>query len=257
MLLAVDIGNTNINFALIDKKGRIKRKYSIATDRLSRSTYRSNLASWIGSKIDEIIIVSVVPKVLVKVKRDLKRRFKNAKIFVVGRNIKVPLKCLYNKKEIGQDRLITAFAAGTLYGLPILIIDFGTAVTFDVVSKKGAYLGGLILPGIKMSLESLSERTAMLPKTDLKKTHSFIGKNTTSSIRGGMIYGYGAICQGLIKLFRKKIDKNIKVVATGGDASLIRSHAPSMKRIDLDLSLKGLYLLYAKAQKDRKNAKRI
>ena len=239
MLLAIDIGNTNIALALISKNGSIKQRYHTPTHKFNLKPILKKLQK----RIDKIFIVSVVPKVLGEVKRSLKRKFKNTRIFVVGKDVKVPLKSLYNKREIGEDRLATAFAAKSLYGLPILIIDFGTAVTFDVVSKKGVYLGGLIVPGIKMSLESLSERTAMLPKTYLKKTRFFIGKDTTSSIRNGMIYGYSAICEGLVALFRKKISKNIKIIATGGDAPLISRYTPSMKRIDLDLSLKGLYFL--------------
>lgn len=238
-MLAVDIGNTNINLAVISKDGRIRKKFQIPTDKYKLRPIPKN----IQNKIDEIFIVSVVPKVLGKVKRDLKRNFDSVQISVVGENVKVPLKCAYNKKEIGQDRLVTAFAAKLLYSLPILIIDFGTAVTFDIVSKEEVYLGGLILPGIKMSLESLSERTALLPKTYLKKARSFIGRDTTSSIRNGMIYGYTALCEGLIALFKKKVNKNIKVVATGGDALLISRYTRSMKRTDLNLSLKGLYLL--------------
>ena len=239
MLLAIDIGNTNINLALINKRGKIVCKHSASTANRKLRVLRGQS----GDEVEKIIIVSVVPRVLASVKRVLKKQFKKAKIYTVGQNIKVPLRSEYNRKEVGQDRLITAFAAAGLFGLPTLIVDFGTAVTFDAVSKRGAYLGGLILPGIRMSLESLSEQTAMLPKTYLKRTHSFIGKNTTASIRNGMIYGYSSICEGLIKLFRKKIDKNIKVVATGGDAPLISKYTPSMKRVDLDLSLKGLYFL--------------
>lgn len=247
MLLAVDIGNTNINFAAINKKGKIVSRYSTPANSACQTKPLFRLPGEIGSGcVDKVIVASVVPKMLKKVRSVLKKRFRKAKIFTVGENIKVPLKCIYNKKQIGQDRLITAFAAASLYGLPILIIDFGTAVTFDVVSRGKVYLGGLILPGVKMSLESLSERTAMLPKTYLKKTRSFIGKDTVSSIRGGMTYGYAALCEGLIRLFRKKINKNIKVIATGGDAPLIAKHAPSVKNIDLELSLKGLYLLSKK-----------
>lgn len=242
-MLAIDIGNTNISLAVISKDGRIKERHRAPT-------HKSNLKpilKKIQKRIDKIFIVSVVPKALGEVRRSLKGEFKSARIFVVGRDVKVPLECLYNKREIGQDRLTTAFAAKLLYGLPILIIDFGTAVTFDTLSKNGVYLGGLILPGIKMSLESLSERTAMLPKTYLKKPRFFIGKNTTTSIRNGMIYGYSALCEGLIALFRKKISKNIKIIATGGDAPLISRYTPSMKRIERDLSLKGLYFLSEKA----------
>lgn len=215
MKLLIDIGNTNINRALTGKKGRV----------------------------DKVVMVSVVPKRLKKLKRILKRKYKNAKIFVVGENIKVPLKCRYNKRQIGQDRLVTAFAASILYGLPVLIIDFGTAVTFDAVSEKGAYLGGLIVPGIKMSLESLHRRTAMLPKTHLRKTRSFIGKDTESSIRSGMIYGYASMCDGLTALFRKKLGKKLKIVATGGDAALITRYTRSVKKVDPHLSLKGLDFL--------------
>ena len=240
MILAVDVGNTNINFALIDKEGKIIRKYSTSSAKME--VWRSQ-----RNKVDKIIIVSVVPRTLKKIESILRKTFKNAKILVVGRNIKVPLKCEYNKREIGQDRLITAFSAKLLYCLPILIVDFGTAVTFDAVSKKGTYVGGLILPGIKMSLESLSERTAKLPKTYLKKTHSFIGKDTRSSIRNGMIYGYSSICEGLIKRFKKELGKNMRVIATGGDANLISKYTPSMKKVDADLSLKGLYLLLIKS----------
>jgi len=235
MLMAIDIGNTNINFALIDDRGRIRRKSSAPTATPHFPPF----------KADKIIIVSVVPYALKKLEGALKKNFSRAEISVVGRDVKVPLKCNYNKREIGQDRLVTAFAAGENYGLPILVIDFGTAVTFDVVSGKRVYLGGLILPGIKMSLESLCEGTAMLPKTYLKKTRIFIGKNTTSSIRGGMIYGYAALCEGLIARFKREI-KGIKVVATGGDAPLISRYAPSIKKIDLNLSLNGLYLLSQK-----------
>lgn len=237
MLLAVDIGNTNINFALIKKSARIYFKYSTPSG-------NPNLKPILNKKkIDEVIIVSVVPQVTDKIKNIIKNKFKKAKIYVVGKNVKVPMKCAYSKKEIGQDRLVTAFAAEILYGLPILIIDFGTAVTFDVVSKKNVYEGGLIVPGIKMSLESLAERTAMLPRTYLKKTNTFIGKSTSSSIRNGMIYGYGSLCEGLIKNFKKHVSRKIKVVATGGDSVLISRYAPSIKNINLNLSLIGLFLL--------------
>jgi len=238
MLLAVDIGNTNVNVGLINGKGVLRRL------RLSELRERKT------GEIDEIIIVSVVPDVLRRIRHDLRTKFKTAKISVVGRDIRVPLKCLYDKRQIGQDRLITAFAASSLYGLPVLVIDFGTAVTFDAVSHELAYLGGLILPGVKMSLESLSERTAMLPSIHLKKVRSFIGRDTASSIRSGMIHGYGVLCEGLIKLFRKELGKNIKIVATGGDAPLLTRHAPSVKNIDPDLSLKGLFLLSKKNQKN-------
>jgi type III pantothenate kinase len=220
----------------VNKRGRIVRVFSAPTGKRATIPFKTR-------KVDRIIVASVVPGALAKTKSALKRNFPGTRISVVGENVKVPMPCVYNKRQIGQDRLVTAFAAKELYGLPILIVDFGTAVTFDAVSKRGAYVGGLIVPGIKMSLESLSLGTAMLPKTYLKRTRSFIGRDTRSSIRSGMIYGYAAMCDGLIALFRKKIGKDLKVVSTGGDARLISRYTRSLRKVDPHLSLKGLYLL--------------
>jgi len=243
MLLAIDIGNTNINIAIFSKKGKIRKRYSQATKELKLLPIIKTIAK--KESIDKIIMVSVVPKRTLSVKRILKRYFKGIRIYILGKNITVPIKCAYKKNEVGQDRLATAFAAKILYGLPILIVDFGTAVTFDAVSEKNIYIGGLIVPGIKMSLDSLYERAAMLPRTYLKATRSFIGKNTTSSIRNGLIYGYSSLCEGIINMFKKHVEKKIKIVATGGDAELIASYTKSIKKVDKDLTLKGLFFLSA------------
>jgi len=212
MLLAIDIGNTNITSGLFREKGRGK-----------------------------ILIVSVSPKRLKQVLK-LIRKLKLPKPYIIGKDIKVPLKSRYNKRQIGQDRLVTAYAAAKLYGRPVLVIDFGTAVTFDIVSKRNEYMGGLILPGIKMSLESLHNKTALLPYVELKKVKGLIGRSTEDSIRLGMIYGYASLCEGLIRRFKKKFP-GLKVVATGGDAGLISQHTEFINNIDNDLSLKGLLFL--------------
>jgi len=241
MILAIDIGNTNTIFALVTRKGVIKRRWSILTNKLTDDTNAGYLK--VQADISATYIVSVVPYLSRVVKKKVRKKSTKKKVFIIGKDIKVPLKNFYNRKQIGQDRLIIAYAASFFYGKPALIIDFGTAMTFDYLSQKGEYLGGLILPGIKMSLDSLHERTALLPKTHLKKTSSFIGKNTVQSIRNGMIYGYGAICDGLIKAFRKRMGKKLHVVATGGDAALITGYAKESIKLDNDLSLKGLYLI--------------
>ena len=212
MLLAIDIGNTNITVGLFREKGHGK-----------------------------ILIVSVSPKRLKQVLKLIRKR-KLPKPYIIGKDIMVPLKSKYNKKQIGQDRLVTAYAAAKLYGRPVLIIDFGTAVTFDIVSKRNEYLGGLILPGIKMSLESLHNKTALLPYVELKKAKGLIGRSTEDSIRLGMIYGYASLCEGLIRRFKKKFP-SLKVVATGGDAGLISQHTEFINNIDNNLSLKGLLFL--------------
>ncbi|MCQ9206970.1 MAG: type III pantothenate kinase [Omnitrophica bacterium] len=248
MILAIDIGNTNVDFALMSKTGKIKERFSCPSkDKASLARVIAKIKK--KQKPDKIIVVSVAPGALKAVKSYLKKHLPKIPLSVVGSNVSVPLKCEYNKKEVGQDRLVTAYAAKLLYGSPVLIVDFGTAVTFDAVSKKGAYLGGLILPGIKMSLTSLSENTSMLPRTVLKEPRTLIAKNTVSSIRAGMIYGYASMCEGLVKLFKKKLGKSLKVVATGGDAPIIKRHTKSLKKVDLNLSIKGLHLLAIKGQR--------
>ena len=144
---------------------------------------------------------------------------------------------------MGQDRLVNAFAAKAIYGSPCVIIDFGTAITFDIVSKRGQYLGGLILPGIEISLASLYEKTALLPKVKLKDAPYIIGKDTKNSMRGGILFGFGAMCDGLVSRYRKILGKSTKVIATGGNASLMKKYAKSIQIVDEDLILKGLNLI--------------
>ncbi|MCM8761534.1 MAG: type III pantothenate kinase [Candidatus Omnitrophica bacterium] len=171
-------------------------------------------------------------------------RFFTPHVRIVGRDIRVPIRNCYKiKSEVGQDRLVNAYAAKRLYGVPAVIVDFGTAITFDIVSPRGDYLGGLILPGIEMSLSSLHRKTALLPRVELKAVSSVIGKDTVSSIRGGILFGFGAMCDGLISRYVKMFCKRPKVIATGGDASLISSYATTIQTVDEDLTLKGLYLI--------------
>jgi len=228
--LLIDIGNTNISAGLADKK-KIIKKFYFDPGIIGRSV----------RKIDGAVIVSVNPSGLKKVLKVL-RRLNISNIKIVGRNIKVPIRSLYDGEQIGQDRLVTAYAGARIYGTPAVIIDFGTAVTFDAISKDGVYLGGLIFPGIKMSLESLHDRTALLPEIELKKTAGFIGKNTYISISNGIVYGYAALCEGLIRKFRNVLG-HVKVVVTGGNAELIKKHAKISGKIDKNLCLKGLLML--------------
>ncbi len=236
MILAIDIGNTNISIGLFRGK-KLMKKFLFSKSKIKK--YVKN--------VDKVIIVSVAPKRLKGLLRVL-RKMSNTPIYIVGKHIKVPLKSEYNPKEIGQDRLVTAYAASRLYGTPVLMIDFGTAVTLDVVSKQNLYLGGLILPGIKMSLESLHKKTAFLPEVEFRKAKQFIGKNTKDSIASGMVYGYVSICEGLIERFKKKF-KGLKVLGTGGDARLISNYTSSIQKVDENLSLKGISLLSSLLQK--------
>lgn len=231
-LLAIDIGNTNITVGLFNGS-RLVKKYKVPPG--SRHTR--------FLPADVAVISSVVPKILPCIVKSLKKSGIH-KIFVVGRNVNAPIRNMYKvKSQVGSDRLVNAFAAKTLYGSPAVIVDFGTAITFDVVSVKGDYLGGLILPGIELSLKSLYDRTALLPKVELKDAPYIIGKDTVSSMRGGILFGFGAMCDGLISRYRKMIGKPIKVIATGGNAPLIKKYAKSIQIVDENLTLKGLLLI--------------
>lgn len=256
MLLAVDIGNTNIT-AGIFKGAKLLGKTKIRT--YAYSSYVRRVKALIkvihsrrrGSnlpygKMDdiEIIISSVVPLALARLIVKLRRMSGTIKITIIGRDMKVPIRNMYRiKNEVGQDRLVNAFAAKVLYGTPAVVIDFGTAITLDIISKRGDYLGGLILPGIELSLSSLYRNTALLPKVELERTSSIIGKDTVGSMRGGILFGFGAMCDGLVAQYKKILGKSIKVIATGGNAPLIKSYAKSVQIVDEDLTLKGLQLI--------------
>ena len=241
--LAIDIGNTNITAALFIGK-RLARKCKIPTADVSSCGKKLN--ALLGSpaapekKQVSVIISSVVPKALIKMKSVIRKTRLDAPL-VLGENIFVPVKNLYKRRgQVGTDRLVDAFAAKSFYGAPAVIIDFGTAITFDIVSGRGEYLGGLILPGIEMGLKSLYEKTALLPRVTLGPARDIIGKDTVSSMRGGILFGYGAMCDGLAARYRSILGRSLKVIATGGNASLLKKYAKSIQVVDEDLTLKGL-----------------
>lgn len=243
--LAIDIGNTNITIGVFKGK-HLAEKAKIPT--YSYAKYEPKLKSLVkkcGLKPEDIgasVISSVVPLALARFIVSINKTFK-CKISIIGRDIEAPIKNMYKTKhEVGPDRLVNAFAAKAIYGHPAVIIDFGTAITFDVVSKDGDYLGGLILPGIEMGLKSLHKRTALLPKVELKDAKHIIGTDTESSMQGGILFGYGAMCDGLVAKYREMFGKDMKVIATGGNAKLIKNYASSIQIVDEDLTLKGLYL---------------
>lgn len=246
MILAIDIGNTNITAGLF-RGGRLigKAKTPAHASYLYGRFFRMLLKSS-GAKVadvEKIVISSVVPLVLGRLAVELSRMAFRRPL-ITGRDIKAPIRNMYrNKDEVGQDRLVNAVAAKALYGAPAVIVDFGTAVTFDVVSARGDYLGGLIMPGIEMSLASLHRKTALLPRVELKPAGSIIGKDTVSSMRGGILFGLGATCDGLVAQYRRMLGGRLKVIATGGNASLIKRYARSIQIVDEDLTLKGLALL--------------
>lgn len=245
IILAVDVGNTNIDFGIF-REGRLKQSFKIPTHKIKSVSLQKFFQKL---KPQEAIICSVVPKL----NRELERKIKKIvgkKPFFVGKDIFVPLKNLYrNPKQVGQDRLVNAYAASRLYQLPAVVVDFGTAITFDVISKKKEYLGGMILPGLSISLEALYKNTALLPKIKLSKPQEFIGKDTKNSILSGIIYGFSCLTDELTRRIRKIIGKNTLLIGTGGNIKLIFPYCQKLNKIDPFLTLKGLFLLSRNCRK--------
>ena len=240
MLLTVDIGNTNINFGLF-KVRRLSKTFCVPTARYCFKRLKAKLGA---ANVDDIVICSVVPKVTGVLKKGLLRLL-GRRPYIIGKDLVVPLKNLYrNPKQVGQDRLVNAYAAVMLYKAPLIVVDFGTAVTFDVISKHREYLGGMILPGLAISLDTLAERTALLPKVKLDKPKEFIGRDTKTSMLSGIVYGFAALTDDLAKRIKDKIGRQARLIATGGNIALIAGYCKSIDKIDRDLTLKGLSFIY-------------
>lgn len=239
MILVCDIGNTNITVGLFRGK-RLARKTKFPTLE-ARKGFPAGIAF---SQIKAIIICSVVPRALKSLKASFKS-LKNIPVYSLGENLAVPIKNRYAyPKQVGQDRLVNAYAASRLYGAPLVVIDFGTAVTLDVISNNREYLGGMILPGLELSLGALSARAALLPKVKLERPKEFIGRDTKSSMLSGVVYGFAALTDSLSQRIKKEIGANAKVIATGGNINLIAKYCQNLDKIDPDLTLKGLNLIF-------------
>ncbi|MFZ5800272.1 MAG: type III pantothenate kinase [Candidatus Omnitrophota bacterium] len=244
MRLTVDIGNTNINLGVFSK-GKLLRRLSFPTGANSYALKIRKIFK--GYPINNVIICSVVPQATRKLKMVL--RSYPGSLPVVGRNTRVPIKNLYrNPKQVGSDRLVNAYAAIKLYGAPAVVVDFGTAVTFDVVSRKGEYLGGMILPGLRIALEALAEKTALLPKTKLSPPKELIGRDSQSSMLSGIIYGMASLTRGLCARIRRQVGAKALVIGTGGNIKLMARYCRIFKRVDPDLTLKGLNLLLSEKE---------
>ncbi|MDD5449948.1 MAG: type III pantothenate kinase [Candidatus Omnitrophica bacterium] len=236
MLLAIDVGNTTVNFGIF-KSGRLVSSKKILTIKAAR------LRKLPFPPVNDIIISSVVPDVTKILKKTIKSNFK-ARPVILGEDLIVPIKNLYNKpRQVGQDRLVNAYAAYKKFGGNSIIVDFGTAVTFDCVSKKGEYLGGLIFPGLEISLNALSAKAALLPRITLERPRALIGKNTVTSMRSGIIHGYAELCNGLIRRLKKEMKGACRVILTGGHAGLLSKYC-HFDSLQPNLTLEGLYLLW-------------
>ena len=239
--LAVDVGNTSIHFAFYSH-GRFGKEFRVSTKdvRLAVAMIRKNNA------IAPAVIASVVPKVGQWLKKEIYSKL-SVPAYLIGKDLPVPVVNKYkNPKQVGIDRLLNALAAHHDHPRELVIIDFGTAITFDVVSKKGEYLGGVIAPGIEISLEALFQKTALLPRIHLEHPKNLIGRDTIESIRVGCSTGIGGLCDRVVEAISRQYKMKPYVVATGGYAKFMSRYCRSFCQIDPLLIMKGIRLTYLK-----------
>lgn len=250
MILVFDIGNTNMVIGVYNNK-KLLTHWRVRTDKLKTSDeYGMMLRALFNSegmdmkKVTAVIVSSVVPTLMLELDRMSEKYFK-CKPLVIGPGIKTGLPIKYdNPREVGADRVVNAVAAYHKYGGPLIIIDFGTATTFCVINKEGEYLGGAIAPGIVISTEALVSRASKLPRVELIKPKSLIGKNTVMSMQVGIVYGFVGQVEGIVNRMKKEIGEEPRVIATGGLAEIIANETNVIDEIDEFLTLEGLNLIY-------------
>lgn len=253
MLLVFDVGNTNMVLGIYENNELLKY-WRINTDKEKTSDEYGMLINNLFQyenidlkAIEDVIISSVVPNVMHSLE-NFCIKYCNKQPIVVGPGIKTGLNIKYdNPKQVGADRIVNAVAGIEKYGYPLIIVDFGTATTFCAIGEKGEYLGGTIAPGIKISSEALFQRASKLPRVELIKPGSTICKTTVSAMQSGIIYGYVGLVDKIIEMMKKELKHNdVKVIATGGLATLIASETSSIDCVDKFLTLEGLRLIYDK-----------
>jgi type III pantothenate kinase len=251
MLLVIDSGNTNIVFALFDgddKKGEWRSSTDTKRTADEFGMWLCQLMSMEGidrSAIDACIIASVVPAVMFSLK-SLCRRYFNCEALVVGdEGVALGLRVLVDRPdEVGADRLVNAVAAHKYYPGPLILIDFGTATTFDVVDGEGNYCGGVIAPGINLSLEALHLAAAQLPRVAVSRPRTVIGKATIPAMRSGIFWGYVGLIEGLVARIQSEFGSPMTTVATGGLADLFMEATDVIQHLEKDLTLRGLLAIY-------------
>jgi type III pantothenate kinase len=250
MLLVVDVGNTQTHIGTFSGDDLVEH-WRYATVRQSTAdelgaALRALLAlrGVTFDDIDASIVSSTVPQLRPEW-TEMARRYLGHEMPVVGPGLRTGMPIRYdNPREIGPDRLVNAVAGFARAGGPCVIVDFGTAVTHDIVSADGEYLGGVIFPGVEISLEALTERAAALPKIDLVEPRSLIGKSTVDAIRSGMIFGYAAMVDGILRRLREELGDDTKAIATGGLAHIVVPFCECIDDVDDLLTLKGLRLIW-------------
>ncbi len=250
MLLAIDIGNTETTLGVFEGEG-LRATWHTATvihrTADEQAALLSNLLDSQGldsNDIKGVALCSVVPP-LTAIYEEMLRRYFNISPMVVRAGVKTGVRILMdNPKEVGADRIVDAAAAHHLYGGPIIIVDLGTATTFDTVSKDGDYLGGAIAPGIVSAAEAMFQRAAMLPYVELVRPDRVIGTNTIDAMKSGIVFGYVSLVEGMVARIQKELGEKTRVIATGGFAEMIAKETAVIDEVNPDLTLIGLRLVY-------------
>jgi type III pantothenate kinase len=261
MILAIDVGNTNLVFALVDDR-EIKARWRIATDpRRTADQYSVwlhqllELEGFSRDDVEGVIIGTVVPRALHNLEVLSEKYFRKTPL-VAGQGAAAwPLQLDVDEPQnVGADRALNAIAAHAKYPGDLLIIDFGTATTLDVVSSTGAYTGGIIAPGINLSLDALVNAAAKLPRIaiEVPETSSVVGRTTQSQMLIGIYWGYVAMLEGLTERIKAELKRPVTVIATGGLATLFAKHTKVFDAIEPDLTIQGLSLLYDMAARGSK-----
>jgi len=250
VLLAVDVGNTNVTFALFDGE-RLEADWRV-------TSHRERTADEVAVELRElfdlrglefgivtgVVISSVVPN-LNPALLEASRRYLHCEPVMVGPGVKTSVRVrAENPREVGADRIANALAAFTKYGGPVVVIDFGTAVTYDAINAEGDYLGGAIAPGVEISLDALVSQTAMLRRVEPVAPDSVIGRNTVTSIQSGLVWGFVAQVEGMVARMVKELGGSAHVVATGGQAALVAGLTHVIEKTDPLLTVEGLRLIY-------------
>jgi type III pantothenate kinase len=250
MILVVDVGNTNIVLGLYEGK-TLTHHWRLSTNRSAtvdeygiQITNLFQLAGVTAKQIEGVILSCVVPPIM-NILEQLFVKYVGHEALIVGPGVKTGLNIRYeNPREVGADRIVNAVAGIEQYGAPLVIVDFGTATTFDYIDASGAYLGGAIVPGIGISAEALYQRAAKLPRIELSKPRTVVGRNTVAAMQAGIIYGYAGQVDGIVRRICKEVGEQPKVVATGGLAELIAGESETIEVVDPLLTLEGLRIVY-------------
>ena len=237
-----DIGNTETKLCVLDKKFKIIKRLNVDTLKIKNQYYfKKIIFSFVKNKIidNKALFSSVVPSVFFAIKKYFKKYFniqcQELKQTYYSKIIKINA----NRKQVGSDRIANAIGAYYRYKSDCIVLDFGTATTFDVINK-GTYWGGIIAPGVNLSLNTLIKKADQIPSFTLKKINKIVGKNTISALRSGFYWGYTGLIENILQLIRKETKRNYKIILTGGFSSLFKNSIKSKVFIDKDITMKGL-----------------